>query len=94
MEEKDDILKGRDIFECANQLGGYVGPDTPEGLAKFLLRESDAAAALAEIIVRQSTAIHDMMAVIMNRLDTHDPKVKSVLIAALQALPTSDFIPE
>jgi hypothetical protein len=42
----------RDIFECANQLEGYVGPDTEPNLAAFLLREGKAAAALAYEIVR------------------------------------------
>lgn len=38
---------GRDIFELANQLAGYVGPDTDPELAAFLLRESKEAAKLA-----------------------------------------------
>ncbi|MBD9455180.1 Lar family restriction alleviation protein [Rhizobium sp. RHZ02] len=42
----------RDIYEVANQLGGYVGPDTPERLKRFLLKEEKAAAALADEIVR------------------------------------------
>lgn len=45
-------LNGRDIYECANQLGGYVGPDTTHGLAVFLGRESEAACDLADEIVR------------------------------------------
>lgn len=42
----------RDIYEVANQLGGYVGPDTDERLAQFLIRESDEAALLANELVR------------------------------------------
>lgn len=42
---------GRSIWEVANQLGGYIGPSTPDDLVAFLSRESDAAAALAERIV-------------------------------------------
>lgn len=42
----------RDIYEVANQLGGYVGPNTPDDLAKFLLREADEASKLADEIVR------------------------------------------
>jgi hypothetical protein len=42
----------RDIYEVANQLGGYVGPDTPEPLKRFLLKEEKAAAALADEITR------------------------------------------
>lgn len=38
----------RDIYEVANQLGGYVDTSTPDDLADFLLRESRAAAVLAE----------------------------------------------
>lgn len=45
-------VAGRDIFECSNQLGGYVGPNTEDGLASFLIRESSAAAELAGEIVR------------------------------------------
>lgn len=47
----------RDIFEVANQLEGYVGPDTPEPLANFLLCEGKAAAALADEIVRLRAAL-------------------------------------
>lgn len=46
-----DIVE-RDIYEVANQLGGYVGPDTPERLKRFLLKEEKAAVALADEIVR------------------------------------------
>jgi hypothetical protein len=49
-------LNGRDIYECANQLGGYVGPDTEDRLAQFLMRESQAAADLADEIVRLRAA--------------------------------------
>lgn len=38
----------RDIYEVANQLGGYVDMSTPDDLAAFLLRESEAAAVLAK----------------------------------------------
>lgn len=38
----------RDIYEVANQLGGYVDMSTPNDLAAFLLRESKEAAILAE----------------------------------------------
>lgn len=44
-------LKHRDIWEVANQLVGYVGPDTEARLANFLLREGKEAAKLAERIV-------------------------------------------
>jgi len=38
----------RDIYEVANQLGGYVDTSTPDDLAAFLVRESKEAAILAE----------------------------------------------
>ena len=38
----------RDIYEVANQLGGYVDMSTPDDLAAFLLRESKEAVILAE----------------------------------------------
>jgi hypothetical protein len=41
----------RDIYEVANQLGGYVDPSTDKKLAKFLLRESAEAAKLADEII-------------------------------------------
>ncbi len=42
----------RDIFEVANQLGGYVGPGTEKNLARFLIREAEEASKLAYEIVR------------------------------------------
>lgn len=51
-EERYPHINGREIYECANQLQGYVGPSTPEHLAKFLLREADAACDLANEIMR------------------------------------------
>lgn len=42
----------RDIFEVANQLGGYVGPGTEKRLARFLIREAEEASKLAYEIVR------------------------------------------
>lgn len=44
-------LNKRDIWEVANQLEGYVGPETEERLAAFLMREGHEAAKLAERIV-------------------------------------------
>lgn len=42
----------RDIFEVANQLGGYVDPGTEKRLARFLIREAEEASKLAYEIVR------------------------------------------
>jgi hypothetical protein len=42
----------RNIYEVANQIGGYVGPDTDKKLATFLIREGKEAALLADEIVR------------------------------------------
>jgi hypothetical protein len=50
-------VNGRDIYEVANQLAGYVDEGTPEKLASFLLREGKAAADLADEIVRLTAAI-------------------------------------
>lgn len=47
----------RSIWEVANQLGGWVGPDTEKGLADFLIRESDEAAKLAATITTQAQEI-------------------------------------
>lgn len=52
IEPKAAQVNGRDVYEVANQLGSYVGPDTDERLAQFLIRESEAAAYLADEIVR------------------------------------------
>lgn len=49
----------RDIYEVANQLQGYVGPDTPKPLADFLMREGEEAAKLAEEIERLRSALVD-----------------------------------
>ena len=50
-------VKGRDIYEVANQLGGYVGPGTEKRLADFLMREALAASDLADEIVRLNDVI-------------------------------------
>lgn len=42
----------RDLYEVANQLGGYVGPNTEKRLASFLIRESEEASLLADEIVK------------------------------------------
>jgi len=43
-------MSERDIYEVANQLGGYVSSATPKHLAAFLLREADEASKLADAI--------------------------------------------
>ncbi len=55
--EMSSEAKGRDIYEVANQLEGYVDEGTPEHLARFLLREGKAAADLADEIVRLKAAL-------------------------------------
>jgi hypothetical protein len=55
-------LVERDIYEVANQLEGYVGPDTDPDLAAFLLKEGKAAAALADKITAQAAAIERLVA--------------------------------
>ncbi|MNU27265.1 hypothetical protein D3C71_156510 [compost metagenome] len=47
----------RDIFEVANQLGGYVDPGTEKRLARFLIREAEEASKLAYEIVRLRTEL-------------------------------------
>lgn len=49
--------EARDIYEVANQLGGYVDRTTEPRLAAFLLREADAAAKLADEIVQLRAAL-------------------------------------
>lgn len=49
----------RDIYEVANQLGGFVGPSTDKFLAKFLIREAEEATALANEIVRLRQLLSD-----------------------------------
>ena len=50
----------RDIYEVANQLQGYVGPDTEDRLAAFLMREGGEAAKLADRIVMLEAALRMM----------------------------------
>ncbi len=50
----------RDIYEVANQLGGYVDVSTPKDLADFLLRESDEAAVLAERLEAAEAHVEQM----------------------------------
>lgn len=57
MTEDAPLPSGRDIWEVANQLEGYVGPNTPDDLARFLIREGKAAAELAEEIRRLRAAL-------------------------------------
>jgi hypothetical protein len=47
----------RDIFEVANQLGGYVDPGTEKNLVRFLIREAEEASKLAYEIVRLRTSL-------------------------------------
>jgi len=56
-QEASDLEAARDIYEVANQLEGYVGPDTPERLAAFLMREGNEAAKLADEITSLRTAL-------------------------------------
>lgn len=56
MTDAPELEPALDIYEVANQLEGYVGPDTPEPLAQFLLREGREAAKLADEIVRLRAA--------------------------------------
>ncbi|MFC3208085.1 hypothetical protein [Aquamicrobium soli] len=60
--DKIPRINGRDIYECANQLEGYVDPGTPERLAQFLLREGKAAADLADEIVRLQGQVETLTA--------------------------------
>ncbi|QDZ07436.1 hypothetical protein FPZ24_08055 [Sphingomonas panacisoli] len=46
----------RDLYECANQLEGYIDSATPDDLAAFLRREALVAAGLANTIVRMRRA--------------------------------------
>jgi hypothetical protein len=50
-EAMSSDIAERDIWEVANQLGGYVDPSTEKNLARFLIREAEEAAKLAERIV-------------------------------------------
>lgn len=56
---KEMLLNGRDIYEVANQLGGYVGPTTEGRLAEFLIREANASCELADEIVRLRQQLAD-----------------------------------
>lgn len=47
----------RDIYEVANQLGGYVDPGTEKNLGRFLIREAEEATKLANEIVRLRAAL-------------------------------------
>jgi hypothetical protein len=57
-------LNGREIYECANQLEGYVDKGTPERLAAFLMREGKAANDLADEIVRLRAALDEALEVV------------------------------
>lgn len=50
VEEEQMSEQERDIWEVANQLGGYVDPSTDERLARFLIREANEAEKLAHRI--------------------------------------------
>jgi hypothetical protein len=72
-------MSERDIYECANQLGGYVGPDTEDSLAVFLIRESNEAAKLADEIVRLRAAYQAALTV------EHEPVGCECCVDGLQA---------
>lgn len=42
---------------------------------------------------RMKKLITDMFVVILNRCDKNDPKVKDVLLRAIEEMPESDLIP-
>ena len=54
-----ELVDGRDIYEVANQLEGYVDMNTPDDLTRFLLKEGKAAAALADEIVKLRLSCFD-----------------------------------
>lgn len=58
--DKLEVVASRDIWECANQLYGYIDTSTPDNLASFLRREGDAAADLAHIIREQAERIAEL----------------------------------
>lgn len=53
-------VEGRGIYDCANQLMGYVGPDTEPNLAQFLIREGKSATALADALVQAQSLIAEL----------------------------------
>jgi hypothetical protein len=55
------LTRTRDSYEVANQLEGYVGPNTPKPLAEFLMREGKAAAALADEVERLRGALQALV---------------------------------
>lgn len=57
MTDEVVLPSGRDIWEVANQLEGYVDMTTPDDLAGFLLREGKAASELATTIATLQAAI-------------------------------------
>lgn len=83
----DAKAKERDIWECANQLAGYVGPDTPDRLANFLLREADAAEALARTITAQAERIaeQDLLYKALAELSEHNYRMASNRAEAAEA---------
>jgi len=50
----------RDVYEVANQLGGYVDERTPAELSEFLLRESAEATKLAERLETAEARVADL----------------------------------
>lgn len=85
-----EALVGRDIYECANQLAGYVGPDTSEKLVQFLLRESAAASALADEIVRLRTALATLPEPEGWQLVPVEP-TQAMAYAAIEAIPMDKY---
>jgi ABC-type nitrate/sulfonate/bicarbonate transport system substrate-binding protein len=83
----------RDIWEVANQLGGYVDPSTEKNLARFLIREAEEAAKLAERIVALQAELAkarealtrvtlERVSELIDWLDEHEENA-SLLLAAL-----------
>lgn len=70
-------LEPGDPYEVANQLAGYVGPDTQDDLAAFLLRESAEAGKLADALTAAQAEIERLNGEVRRWRENHEGVVAS-----------------
>lgn len=78
-----------DDAEAHRQLWAKGPSSIKEAVARAIMAEREAGNA-----DRLRTLVSDMLTIILNRCDEKDPKVKAVLLRAIEEMSEPDFIPD
>lgn len=91
MTKPDDVPQ--EVWDRAIAIEtGYEGGENgrrPVFIARAIMAEREAGNA-----DRLRTLVSDMLTIILNRCDEKDPKVKAVLLRAIEEMSEPDFIPD